>query len=224
MSAKLKTVTVIAGGALTTLAIPAGNAQAAPPPGPAGQHPGLTAPHPTLAPHPATAAHSKAATPDASCGGGDVTWQDNYDNRYLEIYHSGKANGNWADAYPGNGTCTQHWFAVASGYASNGYGYTFDLYGMVNTNSEKCLAAPDANIGNAHVVQESCGYSHYTYRWGEYSVSGRGWVLAEVPNGDTTREGIAACEDIANHWVYTSYASNPAHSTVAASYPNCVWH
>jgi hypothetical protein len=235
MSAKLKAATVIAGGALTTLAIPAGNAQAAPPPGPAGLYPGLTAPHPkSAAPPPGSAAHSKAATPDASCGGGVVTWQDNYDNKYLEIYHSGKANGNWADAYAGNGTCTQQWFAVASGYASAGDGYTFDLYGMVNTNSEKCLAAPTTNIGNAHVVQESCGYSHYTYRWAEFSApggpgtGGTGWVLSEITSGTDVGQGIAACEDINNHWIYTSYAqifdNGTGNYTGAWLYPNCVWH
>lgn len=218
MSAKLKTATAVAGGALTALAIPAANAQAAS--------------------HPGTAAHSKAAVPSAACGS-SITWQDNHDNRYLEIFHSGKANGNWADAHAGNGTCTQHWYAVASGssnfFGADGGYYPTPFYGMVNTNSGKCLAAPDTHIGNAHVVQESCGYSQYNYRWVEYSGGGvikGGWVLVEtVLNGkellSNTNNFVAACEDVvsANHWIYTSYwynATGAAHNTPAPT--NCVWH
>lgn len=216
MSAKLKTATAIASGALAALGIPAGSAQAA-------AHPG------TAAPHLGTGSHPKTASPDASCGN-SITWQDRHDNRYLEIYHSGKSNGNWADAYPGNGTCTQHWFAVVSGDVSNGYGYTFDTYGMVNTNSEKCLAAPTTKVGNSHVVQESCGYSHYTYRWVELS-DNTGWLLVEVrapgyfKNKVPISEfGIIACEDEANHWIYTSYAYDPNTGVDNAGQPNCIWH
>jgi hypothetical protein len=219
MPAKLKTATAaVIGGALTTIAIPAASAQAASHPGPA-------------APRLGSAAHPKAATPSAACGSG-ITWQDNHDNRYLEIYHSGKANGNWADAYPGNGTCTQHWYAVASGssnfFGPDGGAYPGALYGMVNTNSGKCLAAPDTNIGNAHVVQESCGYSRYNDRWAEVSEQG-GWVLVEtILNGNRinpTNNFVGACEDIANRWIYTSYwynATGAVHNTPAPS--NCIWH
>ncbi len=216
MSGKLKTVIAIVGGAVTAIAVPAVNAQAAAPAG-------------SARPQPGSATEPKAAAPAASssCGYPVITWQDNHDNRYLEIYHSGKSNGNWADAYPGNGTCTQHWFAVASGVHSQN-GFTADIYGMVNTNSEKCLAAPTTNVGNAHVVQESCGYGHYDYRWEEFPEN-TGWNLIEAiaPGYDKTgyisSYGIMACEDTANHYVYTSwtYIPDEVDNLEAA---NCVWH
>jgi hypothetical protein len=219
MSAKLKTATAIASGAaLAALGIPAGSAQAAAHPA----HPGTTVP--LLG----SGSHPKAASPDASCGN-SITWQDRHDNKYLEIYHSGLSNGNWADAYNGNGTCTQHWYAVVSGYVSNGNGYTFDTYGMVNTNSDKCLAAPTTNIGNAHVVQESCGFDSYTYRWVELSVP-NGWDLVEARapgytiNGTLISYGIIACEDEHNHWIYTSHGYDPATGVNNLEQPNCVWH
>jgi prepilin-type processing-associated H-X9-DG protein len=217
MSARLKTATAVAGGALTALAIPAANAQAASHPGPAASHVG-------------SAVHPKAAIPDSSCGGNDITWQDNHDNRYLEIFHSGKANGNWADAHAGNGTCTQHWFAVVSGFLSNGMGVTFDTYGMVNTNSEKCLAASTTHVGTAHVVQESCGNSHYNYRWLELAGT-TGWNLVEaIAPGYKhfsyyDEYGIMACEDTAsaNHWIFTSWTYIP-YKIDNVNATNCIWH
>jgi hypothetical protein len=216
-STKLKTATAIAGGALTMLAVPAGTAHAGTPPQPG-----------SLTPRAGSAAGPKAAVPDANCGGNAVTWQDRHDNRYLEIYHSGTGNGNWADAYPGNGTCTQHWFAVASGTGSNGYGYTWDRYGMVNTNSDKCLAAPTTSVGNTHVKQESCGAAHYTYRWYEISDSS-GWLLVEgnAPsynhNANISHSAIIACEDESNHYIYTSWAYvNGGVDNLGAK--NCIWH
>lgn len=225
MSSKLRTAVAIVGGAVTALAVPAA-AQATARPAP--PRPGLADPHARSiaprAPRAGATAHSKANVPDVSCGGGHVTWQDNYDNRYLEIYHSGTANGNWADAYPGNGTCTQQWFAIASGsspYFCNGGACEQPLYGMVNTNSDKCLAAATTNIGNTHVEQESCGYSTYNWEWAEVTKR-NGWMLVEtVRNGShITNIGnyVAACEDTANHWVYTSHVSN------ASGASNCIWH
>jgi hypothetical protein len=214
MPAKLKAATALVGGALTAMALPAGNAaQAATHPGPIGVKPGATP-------------HAKVATA-ASCGK-TITWQDRYDSRYLEIYHSGTGNGNWADAYPGNGTCTQQWVAVASGSGSNGYGYTWDRYGMINANSDKCLAAPTTNVGNEHVKQESCGYSHYTYRWYEISDS-TGWLLMEgnAPsykhNANVSNGAIIACEDIANHYIYTSWAYVQSKIDNFGA-KNCIWH
>lgn len=220
MHEKLKGAAAIASGVFAAMAIPAGAAQAASNPVPAGHKPGLAEPNVRLGiPGPGAKAGAKSApsvAPATACGqSGTVTWQDGYDNRYLEIYHSGTANGNWADAYPGNGTCTQHWYATFSFslYDAANASYT-PLYGMINANSYKYLAAPASNIGNAHVVQEACGYSKYTYLWIEHSVSG-GWELLEYAPAKTP---IAACEDISNHWIYTSYEQ-------AAPVPkNCVWH
>jgi hypothetical protein len=217
LSARLKTATTIASGALAAIAIPAANAQGAVPPA-------------SVRPHLEPVAHPKEAVPAASssCGYPVVTWQDNHDNRYLEIYHSGKSNGNWADAYPGNGSCTQHWFAVASGVHSQN-GFTLDTYGMVNTNSEKCLAAPTTNVGNAHVVQEICGDGSYDYRWVEFSV-GTGWNLIEADSPGYTEHGyissygIMACEDTANHWIYTSWTAEPPYGIYNMDNANCIWH
>lgn len=222
MSARLRTAAAIVGGTLTALAVPAAAHAAT---RPASPRPGLTDPNArAVLPRPGAAAHSKATVPDASCGNGTVTWQDKYDNRYLEIYHSGKANGNWADAYTGNGTCTQKWFAVASGSTTlscDGGARSCPMYGMVNTNSDKCLAAPTTNIGNAHVVQESCGHNSYNYKWEEISEKG-GWGLVEVVDNGTFPSSlgkvVAACEDTANHYIYTSHWYN------AYGVNNCIWH
>jgi hypothetical protein len=235
MTAKLKNPsrkmgTVLTGGMLAALAIPGANAQAATTPGPPGPHPGLADPAARPAvPRGKLTGNPKVATPDSSCGGNDITWQDRNDERYLEIYHSGTANGNWADAFPGNGTCTQHWFAVVSGSLSNGLGFDYAVYGMVNTNSDKCLAAPTSNVGNAHVVQESCGFSHYNYRWAEES-DHTGWLLLEAiapgyRNGfGWVSGGIIACEDTQNHWIFTSYDYVAATGRDNFGAKNCIWH
>jgi len=217
MSAKLKTACVIVGSALSAFAIPAA-AQA-------GTRPGLVAPRSgESATPPSALTRSSAAADENSCGY-TITWQDGYDNRYLEIYHSGLANGNWADAYPGNGTCTQQWIAVSSGtsifFCSGGL-CAQDIYGMVNANSYLCLAAPITDIGNSHVVQESCGITAFKYRWEEVSRPG-GWELVQdyydgTYQGYDTSNFVAACEDIDNHWIYTSYWYN------GWSAPNCIWH
>jgi hypothetical protein len=197
LSRKRKASTLMAGAlpaaALTVAAMPAASAQAA-------THP----------------VHHKAMIGRA---GADalVTWQDKHDNRYLEIYHSGRASGNWADAYPGNGTLTQHWIAVSSGYSY--YGGT--LWGMEPENSGLCLAETSSNYG-AHIVQESCGHGSYRYRWGEVSAYSHGtfegWILAG-------NDGRAACENETNHWVEEGPA--PVDIT-AGGYPNgdknCLWH
>ncbi|SRR5216683_2407995 len=202
MSKKLRAAAVIASGALPVIAAPVATAQAVTHPGPSLRHP--------------------AAQPDAACGGSVVTWQDNYDNRYLEVYAQGKANGNWVDAYPGNGGCNQKWFAVSSGYSY--YGGT--LYGMVNANSAKCLAWRGGGNGSGHVVQWSCGYSYYNYRWIELSAyyanhAFAGWLLVETGPGAVGSQGMAACEG-ASHWVYGVFAASVL--GYVSAYKNCVWH
>lgn len=193
--------TAVLGGALTLLALPPVTAQAAPhSPNPPG--------------HP-----KQQVAPSAACAkSGTVTWQDDYDNRYLEVYHSGTANGNWIDAYPGNGTCTQHWYAVYSGDHSVG---GLQEYYMVNVNSGKCLWAPLGNVGTTHVQQYSCDQSPHggLLLWIEHSVSG-GWVLGETPNKPYFGNGPMACEDVSNHWVYTSSIAR-----YSGGFPsNCIWH
>jgi hypothetical protein len=227
MPDKLKSAALITGGVLAAMAIPAGHALAATTNTPAGPHPGLRDGHARLRTTGAgaTAGSKAAAAATATCGdAGTITWQDRYDNRYLEVYHSGTASGNWVDAYPGNGTCTQHWYAVASGSWSPGNGSPHALYGMVDANSDLCLEAPLSNIGNAHVVQEPCGYSYYNYRWAELS-GPTGWLL--VQSNPTTGQpiydsGVAACEDVDNHWVYTSHAYNVVKGSSTPK--NCIWH
>jgi hypothetical protein len=228
MSVKLKTAVI--GGALTALAIPTASAHAAVT-HPASTRPGLTDPSAKAttkdaAKEAAPGGHAKVpAASAATCAAGTITWQDKHDNYYLEIYHSGTAAGNWADAYPGDGTCTQRWFAEASGSSSfftAGQYETAD-FGMVNANSYLCLAASMDNIGNEHVVQESCGYDSYNDRWKEasqYTLGGYELVeviLNGVQQGDTANF-VAACEDVNNHWIYTSHWSH------GYSAYNCIWH
>jgi hypothetical protein len=189
------------GGALTVLALPPVVAQAATnSSNPLGQPKALAAPDPDC---------SKSGT---------ITWQDRYDNRYMEVYHSGKANGNFVDAYTGNGTCTQHWYAVFSGtHSADGH----EEYYMINANSGKCLWAVPGDIGNTHIEQYTCYQSPYggTLLWIEHSVAG-GWVLGETPNKPYFGDGPMACEDIDNHWLYTSYIQN-----YPSGFPsNCIWH
>lgn len=194
---KLKTAAAVAGSTLAAVAIPGSHAAQA------TVNPGSPELHP-----------AKPAVPDASCGTPTVTWQDRYDNRYLGIVDAGKANGNWASTYPNTGGCNQRWYAVESGYTSVGW----PLFGMVNTHSDKCLAAR-GNL-SAHVVQWSCGYNGYTYRWSERSDLGsyyKGYVLIDDGPGDT---GWAACADRTTHWVL-NYYDYPYPASNAA---NCVWH
>lgn len=228
MPEKLRTAAAVTGGILAAMALPAHSALAAQA-APAGSHPGLKDAQANPATHGSTAGSKAAAAPAATaatCGAsGTITWQDRYDSRYLEVYHSGTANGDYVDAYPGNGTCTQHWYAIASGSWSNGGGQLFGLYGMVNANSFLCLEAPSTNIGNAHVVQESCGFSSYNYLWAELS-GPSGWVLDEDLETSTplydNGGGVVACEDVSNHWIYTSHPNNVIKGTNTPK--NCIWH
>lgn len=207
MPRKLKTITSIAGGALTAFTVPATSAVPA---------------NAQEAPHPQLFNHQKTAfAPDGSCHkSGTITWQDGYDNRYLEIYHSGTSNGDWADAYSGNGTCTQHWYAKEQG-VNLGHAYYF----MVNANSGRCLSVVPYKRGTTHVEQESCAQQSdglWPY-WYELSVPG-GWILSEMAGSGQAGSGVMACEDIDNHWIYSSDLGRYAHGSSWDVPSNCIWH
>lgn len=231
VSAKFKAAVVLACGGLAAFAVPGSGAQAATYPAGLNPHPGLKDPNaePSSA---ASTTGQKVATPDAVCGGNTITWQDEYDGRYLEVADSKTTTGAWVDAYNGNGTCTQQWFAVSSGswpgHSLYGGGPS-PMYAMVNTNSDMCLAAATVSVGNRHVVQESCGYSKYQYRWAEIELGSGYYGLAEayidgrsLPVFSKNEKGIIACEDTANYWVYTSYVERNGVDNLALK--NCRWH
>jgi hypothetical protein len=137
----------------------------------------------------------------------EVTWQDGHDNRYMTVLDASDSDGASVWVSAGDNGGQHHWYAVSSGYSIAGS----PLYGMVNVHSDLCLAYVP---GHAHLVQEGCGYDHYTYEWVEHSVRAGGpWVLFQ----GTALDGVAACEDTANLYVNPEYLSPPYPST-------CEWH
>ena len=115
-----------------------------------------------------------------------VTWQfgcpscrGGYDGQYLEIYHSGRSNNNWADVYPGNGTNTQKWTSIFLGSGE---------YAFRNVNSGKCLEDPGYAV-SGHVDQYTCGTYPDNTRWFENGNSLHSYALQNVGNANSA----AAC-------------------------------
>jgi hypothetical protein len=112
-----------------------------------------------------------------------VTWQfgtpscrGGYCQQYLEIYHSGTVNGNWADVHTGNGTNTQKWASIFLGSGE---------YAFRNVNSGKCLEDPGYAL-TGHVEQSTCGTYPDNLRWQEnYSSSLKAFSLTNVGIGNT---------------------------------------
>ncbi len=193
MSVKAKAAAVIAGGALSVLS--------------------------TAAPgHAATTAKQPAKPEIKDSGDGcatspNITWQDEYNNKYLGIYQAGKANGNWASVYQGTNGCNQHFFAVALGSAgTTGWGRA-EEWAFVNVNSNKCLE-DRAYETTGHVDQWSCGNQY-----------GANATWAEIPMGAYYRlydfgNGRSACISADHYWV-DWYFLSPGYYI---NRPNCSWH
>ena len=137
-----------------------------------------------------------------------VTWQfgnpgcsGGYCQQYLEIYHSGTANGNWSDVHSGNGTNTQKWVSIFLGSGE---------YAFRNVNSGKCLEDPGYALG-AHVDQYTCGTYPDNVRWQEnYSSALKAYSLTNVGIGNVQ----GACVFSSYRWVMLG----------AIGSGSCFWH
>jgi Ricin-type beta-trefoil lectin domain-like len=152
-----------------------------------------------------------------------VTWRDIHDNRYLQIYHRGKGNGDSVQAYPRDSSTNQHWDAINTGKVSGG-GAT--LWAFKNLHSSKCLAVHRQQV-NGKVVQWDCG-RHDTYKFVEMSVRKNsphhqflGYLLAQTAVGQSPR--VAVCEhESAKHLGFQGEVPDIV-AGGPSLYRNCIW-
>jgi hypothetical protein len=154
-----------------------------------------------------------------------VTWRDIHDNRYLQIYHHGKGNGDSVQAYPTDGSTNQHWDAINTGKASGG-GAT--LWAFKNLHSSKCLAVRRQQFSPpGQVVQWDCGRRD-TYKYVELSVHKTsphhqflGYLLAQTAVGQSPR--VAVCEHESGKHLGFQRNLPDILAGGASLYRNCIW-
>jgi hypothetical protein len=162
-------------------------------------------------PKAAAATAPRTARPQISAP--KITWQNVNNARYLEVYHSTLARGANVDAYPGNGTATQHWYAIDDGVEYFGYpvGASYDAWTFQNANSGLCLQDGDTG-GFVRAYVDPCAYGSQQQfaEWGGSS----SYALI-------TSWGDEVCEKWADStdWVYTEGVGYDDWGTSL-----CAWH
>ena len=163
---------------------------------------------------PAAASPAARSVPSApaSCTKEGITWQNNHNGRYLEVYHSDSNPGQNVDAYTWNCTPTQMWYAIDDGVEYFGYpvGASYDTWSFDNANSGYCLQ--DSSGAFVRAYTELCSYGDQQ-EFAEFGSSSGYFLITET------------ADEVCEHWQNNvDWAYMEGNGYVDWGSDHCLWH